>query len=247
LNPEEYERMYRVEDHHWWYGGMAAITRSLLDRWYLPGSGMRILDAGCGTGAAMTSYLAAYGRVTGFDLSGIALTFCRRRQADRLARASVTDLPFASRSFELVTSFEVLYEQGVRDDGAAVAEFLRVLVPGGRLFLRLPAYDWLRGRHDLAVHTARRYTRRRVADLLERNGFRLERLSYANMLLFPLAVIKRMIERILPRRDRSASDLTLGLGPFNGLLRAALAAEAPWIRRRGLPFGLSVVAVGRKP
>jgi SAM-dependent methyltransferase len=247
LNPEEYEVMYRVEDRHWWYGGMAAITRALLERWYRPGQGLGILDAGCGTGAAMTSYLAAYGRVIGFDLSGIALDFCRRRQAAHLARASVMALPFASGSFDLVTSFEVLYERGVSDDSAAVRELIRVLVPGGRLLLRLPAYDWLRGRHDQAVHTARRYTARKVSALLHGNGLTVEHVTYANMLLFPLAVIKRLTERILPPGHEPASDLTLNLGPLNGFFRAVLAAEAPWIKRTSLPFGLSVVAVGRKP
>src|SRR5690348_16503149 len=102
--------MYQVEKHSWWYRGMVSITGSLLNRWYVPNESLSILDAGCGTGAAMTTYLAEYGTVTGFDISEMALTFCRLRKAKRLARASVPHLPFASNSFDLVTSFDVLYE-----------------------------------------------------------------------------------------------------------------------------------------
>jgi SAM-dependent methyltransferase len=244
LDPQEYEIMYRVERSHWWYGGMESITRGLLNRWYRPAQGLRILDAGCGTGAAMTTYLAEYGQVTGFDLSRIALDFCRLRSAQRLACASDVALPFASESFDLVTSFDVLYERAVSSDSLAIQESRRVLCPGGRLLLRLPAYNWLRSQHDEAVHTARRYASEQVAALLRENGFVVERLSYANMFLFPLALLKRMTEWILPKN--AASDLSLDAGRVNGVLKTILSAEAPLVARGHLPFGLSVFAVGRK-
>lgn len=238
--------MYRVETRHWWYRGMAAITCRILDRWYRPGGGLRILDAGCGTGAAMTTYLAEYGTVTGFDVSDPALRFCMKRNARRIARASVEHIPFASNRFDLVTSFDVLYERAVRDDAAALAEIARVIAPGGRLLLRLPAYDWLRGQHDRAIHTARRYHARQLTGLLRRGGFVVEWVSYANTFLFPLALLKRLAERIRPpRRDRS--DLTLEVGPLDRLLGLILRLEASLAASTGLPFGLSLVAVGRKP
>lgn len=245
MDPSEYELMYQVELRHWWYLGMEAITRATLDRWLPRKTNLRILDAGCGTGAALTTYLKEYGTVTGVDISPLALDLCHRREVRRLARASVLDLPFAPASFELVTSFDVLYERAVQSDLAALKEFARVLAPGGFLFLRLPAYDWLRGAHDQVTHTARRYTTRRIAGLLQQSGLTMIHLSYANMFLFPLAVAKRLSERLLPGRQ-AVSDLELRIGPLNGILRRVLAAEAPWVSSRGLPFGLSVVALAQK-
>jgi SAM-dependent methyltransferase len=237
--------MYNAESGHWWYRGMEVITRSLIERRIQPSHRLRILDAGCGTGAAMTTFLADFGEVTGVDLYPQALEFCRRRNASRLARASVLDLPFAAASFELVTSFDVLYERAVADDVTAVREFARVLTASGRVLLRLPAYDWLRGQHDERVHTERRYTKKRVRDLFAQAGFVLEHISHANTFLFPLAVMKRFAERFLPSKG-NGSDLTLDTGMFNPLFRSILASEAPLIARSGLPFGLSVVAIGRK-
>ena len=236
--------MYQVEDRHWWYRGMETITRALLDR-FVNISNLKILDAGCGTGAAMITYLAEYGMVTGVDLYPQALDFCRKRNASRLARASVLDLPFAPASFDLVTSFDVLYERAVRSEASALREFFRVLTPTGHLLLRLPAYDWLRGQHDKSVHTNRRYTKGLVKELLEQSGFIVEHLSYANTFLFPLAVAKRLSERVIPPRDHQ-SDLALNAGVFNTVLKYILASEAPIAAHIGLPFGLSVVAVGRK-
>lgn len=237
--------MYNAESGHWWYRGMEVITRSLIEHWVQRAAPLRILDAGCGTGAAMTTYLADFGEVTGVDLYPQALEFCRRRNARRLARASVLDLPFAAASFELVTSFDVLYERAVADDVTAVREFARVLSSSGRVLLRLPAYDWLRGQHDERVHTKRRYTKERVRDLFAQAGFILEHISHANTFLFPLAVMKRLAERIFPSKG-NGSDLTLDAGMFNSLFRSILSSEAPLVARSGLPFGLSVVAIGRK-
>jgi SAM-dependent methyltransferase len=245
VDPTEYEIIYRVERSHWWYLGMEMLTRSMLDRWYHPGKSLQILDAGCGTGAGMDTYLTDYGIVSGFDISPIAIKFCRTRNIRRLAHASVENIPFASRMFDLITSFDVLYGQGVNNDAVALAEFARVLKPGGRILLRLPAYDWLRGQHDRVVHTARRYTTRQIADMLRQSGFVVQHLTYANTFLFPLALAKRLIEKIQPIQS-PRSDLLLKSGLFNHLFRAILAAEAPFVSGQGLPFGLSVIAVGQK-
>ncbi len=75
-----------------------------------------------------------------------------------MGQATIVSLPFADECFDLITSFDVLYHRAVGNYGQALKEFHRVLKPGGCLFLRLPAYDWLRGRHDQAIHTAHRFT-----------------------------------------------------------------------------------------
>ena len=87
-----------------------------------------------------------------------ALEFCRRRGLQPPGAGSVRGYPLPAAAFGLVTSFEVLYHLAVEDDDAALAEAWRVLKPGGWLLLRLPAHDWLRGQHDLVVHTRHRYT-----------------------------------------------------------------------------------------
>jgi SAM-dependent methyltransferase len=245
MNLEEYEVMYQVEDRHWWYLGMERITRALLERALPPDGEARspkILDAGCGTGAVM-KYLTRYGEVTGFDFSAEALKFSRRRGHTRLAQASVLQIPFASERFDVLVSFDVLCEIGV-DDRQALREFARVLKPGGIVLLRLPAYSWMRGQHDVAVHLAHRYTRGELTAKLRASGLTPLHASYANTLLFPLAAAKRWSERFLPKQR--GSDLTLNAGAINGVLRAVFSAEAPLIKSIRLPFGLTVTALARK-
>lgn len=244
MDPAEYHTIYTVEDRHWWYVGMRHITLALLNEAYGRRTDLRILDAGSGAGAAM-GYLARYGRVSGIDLSPLALGYCWERGLRRLSQASVTALPFAAASFDLVTSFDVLYHRAVGDYGHALREFHRVLQPGGRVLLRLPAYDRLRGRHDVVIHTARRFSAPELSESLREVGLAVERLTYANTLLFPLALAKRLLEPWLPAAP-GQSDVSPNSPWIDGVLAAVLGAEARWLRRRDLPFGLTVVALARK-
>lgn len=246
MEPSEYRTIYDLEDRHWWYVGMRRITLALLDESYGRRHDLDILDAGSGAGGAMT-WLARYGRVAGIDYSPLALDLSRQRGLARLSRASVTALPFAAASFDLVTSFDVLYHRDVGDPAVALRQFHRVLRPGGRVLLRLPAYDRLRGRHDDVIHTARRFTAGQLAGLLERAGFAVERLSYADTLLFPLAFSKRLLESALPHGQPAHSDIIPNPRWVDVALSAVLGAEAAVLRRHALPFGLTVIALGRVP
>ncbi|NJN55874.1 MAG: class I SAM-dependent methyltransferase [Anaerolineae bacterium] len=244
MEPNEYQTMYQVEDRHWWYVGMQQITTTQIAALYPGRHDLRILDAGCGTGAVM-KYLTPFGAVAGFDFMCPALNFCQERGLSRLAQASVTAVPFLSDHFDLVTSFDVLCHRSIGDYQDALREFNRVLRPGGFLFLRLPAYDWLRGHHDEVVHTEHRFSREEIKEALFQTGFTAVKLSYANMLLFPLALGKRAAERIFPDTS-TASDVRPNPPWQDSFFSRFLYAEAGWLRHGALPFGLTLMAIGRK-
>jgi SAM-dependent methyltransferase len=248
MEREQYDLMFAQEEQHWWYVGMRRISTALLERYppLVDGQASRlldILDAGCGSGG-MTRYLGRFGHVTGVDIAPEALALARKRRLTRLARSSVGSLPFGDGSFDVVTSFDVLYHLNVDDDRLALADMHRVLRPGGIALIRLPAFDWIRGAHDEVVHTRHRYTRDELSAKLEDTGFRLEHATYANFLLFPLAPAKRYLEQ--RQQTRESTDLWRPPGPINRLLADLLSLEALPARQLGLPWGLSVFAVGRR-
>jgi SAM-dependent methyltransferase len=246
MEPEQYAVMARREERHWWYAGMRRVALAVLERTLAGQRGLRLLDAGCGTGGT-TACLRRFGDVVGIDRAWEAL----RPASDRIAglvRGSIESLPFASATFDVVTSFEVVYHLGVANDVAALSELRRVLKPGGTLLLRVPAHDWLRGAHDRLVHTRHRYTPAEVEAKLTSAGFVAEQISWANTLLFLPAVAKRvLLERGDGASDTAAEpDLWQPPGPLNAMLESAVAIEALLIPNRvPLPFGLSVLAVAR--
>jgi SAM-dependent methyltransferase len=244
MEREQYAIMARQEERHWWYTGMRRVALAVLGE--LEGRrGLRILDAGCGTGGT-TLALRRFGEVCGIDLAWEGLEPARERGLKQLARATIESLPFASASFDAVTSFEVVYHLGVGNDIRAFQEARRVLKDGGVFLLRVPAHDWLRGEHDRLVHTRHRYSPDEVRGKLETAGFHVDQLTWANTLLFPPAVAKRLLERVQSESDDTEPDLWQPPGPVNSVLESAIAVESLAIPR-GVPqpFGLSVLAVAR--
>jgi SAM-dependent methyltransferase len=243
MEPREYDRMFSLEESHWWYRALRrnigrALAGTLATR-------PAVLDAGCGTGMLLAQWGDSV-RGVGLDYSAEALQRARRRDLPRLVRGSVETLPLRAASFDLVVSADVLYHRGVVDDVAALREFARVLRPGGTLLLNLPAFGWLRSSHDEAIHTARRYTAPEVREKLRRAGLRPVRVRYWNFLLFPpIALVRRARRRRAGGGQAPASDLAPLPGWLNGLLDGLLAFEARLGFLRA-PAGLSVLAVARK-
>ncbi len=237
--------MYKAEESHWWYRGMDSITRALLKAYLPKQSDLSILDAGCGTGLNMTGSLPAFGETTGVDISSLALGFCRQRELTRLANASISSLPFPANSFEAVISLDVLYSLHVKNDSEAIREFHRVLKPRGMVLIRVAAYEWMRARHDLAVHTGRRYTKQSLKKIVEAAGFSILNLTYANCFLFPIVAAKRIMEKWFQPK-MAYSDTNPNPGVLNPLLKKILSSETSLILHTGLPFGSSVICVGVK-
>ena len=248
MEPEAYEELHQLESVHWWYRGMRQITDSLLRANLRQADHLRILDAGCGTGGNLAA-LAGFGRCMGIDYSPLALTYAQEQHAGQIARASVEELPFAARSFDLVTSFDVLYCREVADDKQALSEFARVLRPGGCLFIRVPALPMLRGPHDSVVHGIRRYTADELRQKITGVGLQPVRTTYLNSLLLPLIFLIRQWQNLQVGMGAPPhSDVQVTSAPINVILSRILALEAAWVSRgQTFPAGVSVACLAVKP
>ncbi len=238
-----FREMLAVEDRHWWFSGLWRLVERSLARATPPNRPARVLDAGCGTGGIIARLRRDRPEwiITGVDASPVALDLARARRAGDLACARIERLPFADDTFDVVTCLDVLYVEGV-DDRHAVVEILRVLRPGGLALVNVPAFDWLRGAHDVACATRHRYTVREVDALLRAAGFAVDRVSYWNAALLPALVMWRLVTR-----GGTQSDLRPVPAPLNALLSRLVRGEARVALAWGLPFGSSVFAVAEKP
>ena len=254
MEPEDFAYLFDLESDFWWFVGMRDITAAILDPICATPIDRQILDAGCGTGGMM-SWLERYagkGDISGIDLTATALSFCRERDHKLIAQASVTSLPYPDAAFDLVTSFDVLAQlPGPDADQTAINEMLRVLKPGGIIFIRVPAYEWMKSGHDYALNTQHRYSLPELKEKMERAGFEILRETYANSWLLPLALLRRLVlKRIgIAAAGSDVKPLPAGLRWANAPFTAALRTEARWLKRRGakLRFGLSAICVARKP
>ena len=237
-----------AETRHFWFRGFRAFVTPLVRHAVAGRPRPVLLDCGCGTGANL-ELLETFGRAFGFDLTELGLRIGREAGRTRLARASVTAVPFASGSFDVVTSFDVLYALEAADERTAIAEMYRLLKPGGFAIVNVAAMKLLRGDHSAFGGEVRRYRRDQLRSGLEAGGFEVVRLTYTNATLFaPLAVSRLLQRRRGLRKEADAQrEILVPPGPINALMTAVLLLESVWLRWFDAPFGSSLLCLARKP
>jgi ubiquinone/menaquinone biosynthesis C-methylase UbiE len=235
-----------AEARHFWYSGFRRFVTPAIEAVTAGRPGLRLIDCGCGTGANMR-LLAPYGRVWGFDLTEWGAQHARATAGRPVVRADITRIPFASATFDVATSFDVL--QMVEADGQALREMARIVRPGGAVVLTLAALDFLRGDHAISWNEVRRYTPARARRLLGLAGLRAERVRFLFASVFPVIAAARLTQRVLRpfRGVRDDLDMSVPAAPINAALTALVTAEAALARRIRMPIGSSLLVVARKP
>lgn len=240
---EEYKNIFENQETHWWPQGMKRINISFLNKYLKTKKNLKILDAGCGTGAVL-SYLQNYGQTIGIDISNEALKYAK--QIGQVQKGDVTSVPFKDDSFDLVVCLDVLYHLWVKDYQKALTEFNRVLKKGGILLLREPAFDWLKSSHDLIEYGKRRFSKGKMRRALKTSSFEILKLTYTNFFLFPLILLKRLPEILGLKKKRAKSDITKMPQILNALFLNCLKTEAFLLRYLNFPIGSSVICVAKK-
>lgn len=246
MQPPEYHMLRMVEDRHWWHRVLRGMVLDVFSD-LLPPRG-HVLDAGCGTGGmlALLREKKPCLDTEGVDASGVAVQHCRERGLKQVRLGTVHQLPYDTDAFDAVISLDVLYHTDVNEH-QALAEMSRVLRPGGVLVANVPAFECLRGSHDVAVCGARRYKEEEVSHLLAEHGLCCELRHYWNAWLFlPLLVWRRLSRRPAQKQVEPTSDLAMPPQWLNRLLAAVGKVDAQLCRALGIPFGSSVFAVARK-
>lgn len=237
----QYKNIFTYQDSLWWYKGMQEISETLLRKYLPKQKNLKILDAGCGPGAALL-YLAKFGDVIGVDVSDEALKFAKKR--GKVKKGDIANLPFEDETFDVVACLDVLYHKWV-DTDKAFSEIKRVLKKGGILLIREPAFDWFKSSEDIASQTKHRFTKEELRKELN-NDTKILKLTYVNFLLFPLAFIKRIPEVIGIKKKQGVSDLQSTPALLNKILFSIFRLEVPLLNYFNLPFGTSVICVAQK-
>lgn len=239
MERQAYQDRFRKEDSHWWFLARRAAIAS-----YLAGAGKKydILDIGAGT-AGTSQYLKLYGDVTAVENNQEALLLASQRNV-RVTAGDAEALPLHQDAYDIVFMLDTLAHRGISNEERALAEAYRTLRPGGHLIVTAPAYKSLWSPHDDIQHFSRRYTRRQLVQLLESQGFRVDRATYLYWLITPFSFIWRGFERLF-YTDR----MELGTTPrwIDRFLLKLHLFEAKLLGFFELPWGSSILVRAIKP
>ena len=246
MDRSAYDRHVELDQQHFWRVAkrrlvLECLAQRLLDvpRW--PDvTQRRVLDIG-GACSVISQQLSAFGDVTVVEPDADSVALARSQLG---VQARVGALPHdlhVSGPFHIVVLLDVL--EHVEEDLESLRIIRSLLDPSGVLILTTPAYQWLWSSHDQVLHHHRRYSRRRLRNLLHSAGYRVQRLSYYTGFLLPLVALQRLYYRL----RRSPATLTYRVHvpgrAVNTSLQAVMSMERWLLRHVNMPFGSSLLAV----
>jgi SAM-dependent methyltransferase len=237
-----YEQMAKLDSSHWWFTARRRILDGLIERVVRPPNNARILELGAGTGHNL-AMLSRFGTVEASELDPVARGIASERLGREVKEAALPDLSmFPAESYDLIALLDVL--EHVPDDKGSLAAIKTRLKPGGALLLTVPANPWMWSAHDVAHHHHRRYRKAEIEKLALEAGYEIELLSPFNSLLFPPIAAVRLVGKLTGKDD---SDDAMPGAFVNRTLDAVFGLERSLIGRVPMPFGVSLVAVLRRP
>ena len=216
----EVRKLTALEDRHWWYAERRHILRTMtFEAFPTDRVGRVAVDVGA-AGGGNTRILQRSGFFAiPLEYGPDGATVARERGLPAV-RGDACRLPLGGGCVDLLVAFDVL--EHIDDERAAMAEFRRVLRPGGLMFVAVPADMRLWSAHDEAVGHVRRYDRASLSEVVTGAGFEVLEIKSWNVLLRPLVSFRR--------RRAAGSDLG-EIGPItNWVLGRLIALE------RFLPF-----------
>jgi SAM-dependent methyltransferase len=177
--------------------------------------------------------------VDALELDDDARALATERLGRPVLPARLPDLPLLPAApYDLIALLDVL--EHVDDDRGALRAIAGQLGPGGTLLLTVPQHQWMWTGHDVANHHFRRYSKASLRSVFEGSGLQLRLLASFNSLLFPLAVVDRLVSRLTGREGKDDAEPP---APVNALFRSVFSLEAQMVGRVPMPTGLSLVAL----
>jgi len=242
MDIQMYRIFFEIQKKHWWFTSKKEIILDTIARYTNLKPESAILDIGCGSGL-MLKALEEIGNTSGMDMSDDAIQFSQEIFKGPIKKGFLpNNVPYPENQFDLITALDVI--EHIDDDVQSLRTIRSLLTQNGTAIITVPAYMFLWSHFDELNEHKRRYALPELEDKLELADLRIEKISYYNTLLFPIAYLVRKLNNLLGRDG--ASDIDMPGKTVNTILTKIFSSEKSLLRFCNLPFGVSILAVVKK-
>ena len=222
---------------HWYYSSKAKMLEKVIGSI----SKSKILDIGAGS-AFFSKYLLqntpaqecmcldiSYPSNSQSTINGKPIYFCKESE------------PYKA---DLVLLMDVL--EHIEDDASFLKTFVEQLPVGTHFLITVPAFQFLWSGHDVFLEHQRRYTLEGLINVVKECGLTPQKQFYFYGLVFPLALVTRLADRLGRNNQEPESKLVKHHPLVNWLLKKICAIELHFMTFNRFA-GLSVVCLAKKP
>lgn len=247
MHPSQYQDMFNSEDKLWWYSGLRDLISFYVEKNASKNS--NIADLGCGTGRNLLLFKElGYKNLFGLDLSSRAINFCKQRGLNNVTVGNVIDTKLEKESQDVVLLMDLIAMLDKKQTIDLLSEASRILKDKGVLIINTAALPFLSSQHDEVCNVQIRYTYNQLKDLLERNGWKVEVITYRVFLLFPIIasikIFKKITQNISSNID---SDQGVPFAALNYILKKIMFLENKLLKAKiKLPIGSSLFVICSK-
>jgi SAM-dependent methyltransferase len=238
----------QIEENSFWFRHRNRCLVQTLSRF--PPNGT-VFELGAGNGFVASALESVGYPCVALEPAVEGARNARRRGVSTVVSATLEAAAFRSDSVPAIGIFDVI--EHIQDSHQFLREVVRTLMPGGRVYATVPAFQWLWSEEDQTAGHFRRYTSRRLRQDFQNAGLSVDFVSY----FFSALVLPVFLLRAVPRLfgwhapaplERAKAQHAPKAGRLTGILARALDLELTWLTRgHGLPFGSSCVIVATKP
>lgn len=243
---ETYELKYhRIEEKYWWFIARRDMIFRLIKHLNIR-KNSKILDIGCSGGRLIKCLgLKGFRNIYGIDISQKAINLCKKNGMKNVFIMDCAKTNFSNETFDIIIASDIL--EHIKNDASALAEWGRIMKPGGKLIIFVPASDLLWSEHDELSHHYRRYTKSQLITALKKFNFNVLKSSYWNCSLFFPMVIFKSLQHIFLKKKNKKSDHLYELNIIiSKMLLILLKFENSALEYLNFPFGTSIFALAVK-
>ncbi len=235
------EILEKAEQTHFWFSARRDKICELFEQHI--DKNCSILELGGGTGFIAESLIKRGFSVQMADIHLSGLLSAKKRGIKNLYQFDLFYPPF-EQEFDVICLFDVL--EHLQDDIHALECIKKMLKPGGKIILTVPAHQWLWSRDDAIAGHKRRYTKKQMEEVFLASGLQPLRTRYFFMSILPLLLLRTWLKKDKKTPIKADESISVSIHPFvNQTLYALTKLESRLERYLPNRMGGSLLAIAQ--